>query len=329
MTLKSTIIKVIALMVSCASLVCVLPVTAQAADLRGGSNKKNITEKRIKSARIQDITYASLLTLKNNSKLSIGQRYRISNFQTIHVVTWDKSGPVLHTGPIEPLIVTAETNSILSKIAISEMYPDDVIHYALVKYRNNGNGGGGDKGIITYRWEPERNIEAHFDWRNSKVRLWEESPGSGKWIPDPETPDKRAFRDFSFWEPQGINDRIEDIHIASTNSASVARVVFMGSATKVRIEDATDPVIFMKKVYDFHLSTCGSLVAYDDVENVVILGGNVIAKKSLFQVLFGPEAGGEYEGSLSNCQVFTGWNNDGNPVLGDRIGELIGYPKIK
>ena len=315
--------------VCCLGLVFLLTATGQAADSGSGTKTNVVAKKGTQSPGIQDVTYASLLALKSASSLSIGQRYRITDFQTIHVVTWDQNGVVLHTGTKEPLIVTAETGAVLAKTAISEAYPEDVIHYTLVKYTYNGNGGGGHKGIITYRWEPERNIEAHFDWRNSRVRLWEESPGSGKWVPDPDRPDTLAYKDFSFWEPQGAGQTIEDIHVGSTNAASVARVVFMGNAAKVRIEDATDPVIFMKDAWDVQISSCASLVAYEEVDNVVILGGIVTAKKNLFQVLFGPEAGGTYEGAIRNCQVFAGWVNDGKPVEGDRTGELIGYPKGK
>ena len=127
--------------------------------------------------KIIDLTYAQLKALVDNSLLSVGQLYRITDYRTYHLIP--NSTNVYHTGTTEPLVVKATGANTLDRQVYSETYPQDIIYYKLVDDSGYDSGVSFDRGVIYYRHDTNINTSAWEDWRNLKYRRWETSLGSG------------------------------------------------------------------------------------------------------------------------------------------------------
>lgn len=116
---------------------------------------------------IIEVTYSELSTLITNGELIPGQKYLLSDYQTVHTIPTTAD---LNTGPIEPLIVTALSLNELEPIAFSTLYPNDVIYY----HRENGNASfpGSTKGYISKRIDTLYNNTVGNDFRNCKYRRY-------------------------------------------------------------------------------------------------------------------------------------------------------------
>ncbi len=137
-------------------------------------NQTVILGQQANSTAAIDITYTLLLALRDASSFSPGAMYRITDFQTLHLIpyTTDRNDTNI-TIPIEVLIVQAVSVNRLLNRAYSETFPMDIIHYDI----NNNSWkellATGAKGCITLRIDPDRNIEVgNGDWRNFIVRRW-------------------------------------------------------------------------------------------------------------------------------------------------------------
>jgi hypothetical protein len=130
---------------------------------------------------ILDTTYSSLVSMASGGTLLPGQKYRITDFRTRHLIP---NTLVYNEGPTEVLIVEALTASTLKSEAKSESYPQDIIHYELVQ-THKWNGvliNGGDRGWIYYREDPIQNNKLTYDFRNCKWRRWNTlANGLGTW----------------------------------------------------------------------------------------------------------------------------------------------------
>jgi hypothetical protein len=104
-----------------------------------------------------------LVTAISNSTLNPGSYYRITDYQTIHVIPGTGT---LNTGVNEPLIVLALTNNTLSTQAYSETNPQDLIEYDITK--NLAENGTHRNGYITYRRDTVNDIDCYFDFRQCK-----------------------------------------------------------------------------------------------------------------------------------------------------------------
>ncbi len=116
---------------------------------------------------IIEITYSELSTLITNSELIPGQKYLLSDYQTVHTIPTTVD---LNTGPTEPLIVTALSSNELEPIAFSTLYPNDIIYY----HHENGNAlfPGSIKGYISRRIDTLYNNSIGNDFRNCKYRRY-------------------------------------------------------------------------------------------------------------------------------------------------------------
>lgn len=130
----------------------------------------------------QTVTYAELQALVTASSLEVGKRYLITDFAQSYNI-FDGSTKNIEEeqiGAAEPIIVTASKVNELHKVAISTVYPQDIIHYSLdiLDIRDIGFGNGVDtvnanfKGQIYYRKDTIQNVETHYDFRNIKFRRW-------------------------------------------------------------------------------------------------------------------------------------------------------------
>lgn len=139
---------------------------------------------------IKDITYANLITLINNNDLVVNQKYKITDYATVHY-RMEGYEPVIsdiYTGINEPIIVTAIGTNTIDNIVKSEMYPNDIIHYDWNPnnwIRDKGFADNtnmlspviieGWKGVIYFRHDTINNNSAGNDFRNCKDRRYREN----------------------------------------------------------------------------------------------------------------------------------------------------------
>ena len=128
----------------------------------------NLSGESPDSAGVISITYDQLSSLIAGSGLVPGQKYLITDYQTVHVIP-DTAD--VNTGAVEPLLVTALSSNELEPIAFSPLYPDDIIYYSPV------NGGdyvpGCTKGYIYRRIDTAQNNDLPFDFRQVRFRRWQ------------------------------------------------------------------------------------------------------------------------------------------------------------
>jgi len=113
-------------------------------------------------------TYSELLNLKLNSNLLSGVNYIISDYQTVHKIPNTNDTNI---GIIEPLEVLAIDINLLSPIAYSLTYPQDIIYYNIEN--NQQVVSGCTKGYIYRRIDTFQNNDIPFDFRNVKFRRWQ------------------------------------------------------------------------------------------------------------------------------------------------------------
>lgn len=113
------------------------------------------------------ITYVQLDVAISGSTLIPGQKYLLSDYQTVHTIYLTSD---TNTGPVEPLILTALTVNSISEIAYSQSYPSDVIIY---NRTNTAEMPGATKGFIRRRIDLKKNIDVCFDFRAVKFRAWQ------------------------------------------------------------------------------------------------------------------------------------------------------------
>lgn len=120
------------------------------------------------------VTYWGLKYLITNSLLKPGRAYRITDFKTLHKIPkTSQRNDVYTTIPTEVLVVRALTKNKISTQAQSEDFPNDIIHYTVDSTAWKDLYIAGQKGCITLRIDPVRNIEVgNGDWRNFIVRRW-------------------------------------------------------------------------------------------------------------------------------------------------------------
>lgn len=129
-------------------------------------------EQGIISTKIPDVlelTYVQLSALITGNQLTVGRKYLIIDYQTVHTIPGTTD---TNTGPTEPLLVTALRTNELEPIAYSTLHPDDIIYYEWdnsLTYKVSG----ATKGFIYRRLDTKENIDIPFDFRNVKFRRWE------------------------------------------------------------------------------------------------------------------------------------------------------------
>ena len=140
----------------------------------------NLTERSYNSltdkpnfALLEDVTYAELTAKIAASTLKVGQKYIITDHQTVHIIPNTTS---LNEGQIEPLIVESVTNSKLANECKSTLFPQDIIYYDVES--NQTMVPGCTKGYIYRRIDTLKNNDIGFDYRNVKFRRWQMGVGT-------------------------------------------------------------------------------------------------------------------------------------------------------
>jgi hypothetical protein len=125
-------------------------------------------------------TYAELKALKDSSQLVSGQWYKITDFQ---LAWWDYTAnnpQEIRSSVVEPLIVSAITESKFGTVAYSTLYPADIIYYNFDNTYGWGRLGLGSfvpmpntRGWITRRIGQQYvgayeygSVDAPYDWRS-------------------------------------------------------------------------------------------------------------------------------------------------------------------
>ena len=127
---------------------------------------------------IFNITYSSLVSLKSSSLLKPNKKYRITDYRTEFKIF----GTSVDTfGIVEPLIVTALSDSSIANDAYSEKYPKDVIKYTLDNIGELSPSTGG-KGTILFRNSLDSNLSAYYDWRNIIWKRWAINPAPSYYV---------------------------------------------------------------------------------------------------------------------------------------------------
>lgn len=142
------------------------------------------------SSGVIEITYTSLLTLKNTSALAKGKIYLITDYMTTYnqpVTSVSKT-----SGVTEPLYVIAVDVNKLHNVGRSKLYPQDIIYYEISGEVNGEGTEGFTKGKIYRRIDTLRNNDIGTDWRHVKYNR------SGT--------DKLLFEDYSSCENNIIRE---------------------------------------------------------------------------------------------------------------------------
>jgi hypothetical protein len=125
----------------------------------------------------QIVTYAQLLTAISVKTLINGRSYILSDFRTVYKVY---GGLDTASGSVEPLILTATSDSTISINAFSPKYPNDIIHYSVTDNSPLAPTSG-SKGVILFRKDALNNLSTYYDWRVVKWRRWALAAGGIYW----------------------------------------------------------------------------------------------------------------------------------------------------
>lgn len=217
-------------------------------------------------------TWAELNTLLGNNQLVPGQEYLLTDYQTIHRVP---TVATVNTGSVEPLIIQALTTASFSRVAKSQLNPNDSILYdflnEFVKCEDSFDGdilGAGQScenndtvhrpGYIAYRCDTVKQLSAYYDFRAYVNRV---NNISGLTFGTAVTNAHLGQGSGNIMIPSGtgyvigenscglyltkIADRIKignDVRQFSTSGASIAPRVFAGSTFELG-DGGTDGVI--------------------------------------------------------------------------------------
>lgn len=113
-------------------------------------------------------TYLQLKADKDVNILVPGQLYRITDFQTTHQIP---GTAVIHNETSEPLLVRAVANNKLSTVAISETYPQDLIHYDFDDILAE-DASTARTGHILYREDQGKRVATFYDFRGVVFRRY-------------------------------------------------------------------------------------------------------------------------------------------------------------
>ena len=121
----------------------------------------------VKLDRPISVTYSELAALKTASELIPGQSYLINDYRTKYT---QPTTLIINEGDPEPIIVKALSNSLLSGLAYSTIYPKDILYYSFDNSERFAPAA--DRGYIQRRTDTSKEIDLPYDFRNVKFRRW-------------------------------------------------------------------------------------------------------------------------------------------------------------
>jgi hypothetical protein len=130
-------------------------------------------------AEYMQFDYEELTAMRADGVLIAGQKYLLTDYQTVYRQDRGAGTYVGKISAVEPLILTAVSTNEFSQVAYSPSYPQDIIWYnfdnvlspdnASLFYNSVDRISKGFKGIIIRRIDTQKNIDYSYDWR---TLLW-------------------------------------------------------------------------------------------------------------------------------------------------------------
>jgi hypothetical protein len=113
------------------------------------------------------VSYQELSNRALSYQLKAGNWYLITDWQLTHIIA---NTSVLHTAPVEPILVLATETYALSPIAYSTVYRQDILYYTI----DNADPRlpGATKGIVYRRIDTKCANDIQLDFRNVVFRRW-------------------------------------------------------------------------------------------------------------------------------------------------------------
>lgn len=158
---------------------------------------------------VTDITFADLSADLAGGTATAGQIYQITDYQTTQTIPLTVD---TNTGPVEPLIVQARSESELFPWAISTINPQDEIVYDIDSVQF-----GATFGAIMFRFDPITQNKGWFDIRTFVYRRWDDGAGNFIVTSDNGNP----FRDDLAFGGQGLFTSVENVDIGQNISGGV------------------------------------------------------------------------------------------------------------
>lgn len=227
---------------------------------------------------VHDVTYNELTTLIAGHALVVGDQYRLTDFRTRYTIpkTTDT-----HAGAVEVLLLTANSQTAVDLLAVSERYPQDIIYYTLSNdtlYFNDPVNGytpdpAVDRGYIVYRKDVVHNVEVGEDFRNMVFRRWRMEDGSGLYA-SVEPLEGAPYQDFPlFADYEGTSEVHIDHHRDNRDEGAegnyLSNIVFRDRAYKVEILDGAENATFLGSVVELSMKFCSKGLFYGSIERAV------------------------------------------------------------
>lgn len=169
------------------------------------------------------VSYADLVDLINNVKLTPLAYYLITDFKTRAIIQFTGDLPsgvgneLVQEGTLEPLLVQALSANTLSNTAQSILYPQDKILYRLSPLQSDYDYQVPNSlGVIYYRQDQDIMVAREYDWRNIKFRRWETSPENQDFTNFVPVADS-AYVDYAPFENCGI---IHNLNLRNSEEAT-------------------------------------------------------------------------------------------------------------
>lgn len=255
-----------------------------------------------------------------NNSLVAGQKYKIP-FTTKHLIPNTND---IHIGVTENLTLFAITSSELSTVAISDTYPNDIIHVTLSEdYRICEDGVTSRDGFIFYRKDIFKNISCDYDFRNVKFRRWNltgsEVSGSyssydtsiniGNSLVNLVVPDVNDYEDYYTFE--NLQDPVLTyfVNIEKPKNLNYNNLYFKIGASYIDFKEECQNSTFLNtcsknKIYK---KFSGNIFACDFSENIIM--GAWYFQNVYCSGVFGAFSYNKIFGILSNCDMYSFTSN--------------------
>lgn len=135
------------------------------------TNKISFKDLTTGVSKLIELTVADLNALITSGSLIPGAIYKLSDFQTKHLIPNTTSD--FNVAEIEILYVWAITNTKVSTRVFSEAFPQDIIYLDLTNTVCEDVNHTPRKGKIIYRKDTLKNLETWYDFRNVVFRRWQ------------------------------------------------------------------------------------------------------------------------------------------------------------
>lgn len=175
------------------------------------------TYSNIIGVNYEELTYAQLVAKAGIGDLKENRMYLINNYQTIY--SSPNTSYIEMTAAVEPLIVKAISNTVLSPIAFSPNNPNDIIYYQLQPEGFFRNKTANSKGVIHYRHDTVSDNSYPGDFRGITCRRWDDGSGNYEILNN----NGNGYQDFPIFEIGCVSNKFE---VLDTTTLTAYGVVY-------------------------------------------------------------------------------------------------------